>query len=370
MARSVETESEIMKQINYYIISTIAATMGLAIVGLVGILSVFSLLDQIEDLRNNYTIFAAMLFVLYSVPSIFCDVIPYAALIGCLAGLGMMASSSELIVMRAAGISTWAICWNAMKPALLLVVVSLYLGEYILPSIEKSARVAREQAMSSNGKMSTEFGFWYREATVYMHFGEVTQTGVINGVSHYFYDENNDLTRSLFAERAVFHDVRQTEQYWLLEDVSVSHIGDDGVQVSKFASQRWETDLTPELISSEVLVKPEKMSIAELNVKIDYMQEQGLNSGKFELGFWRKVLQPFATIALVFVAISFVFGPLREATMGMRVISGLVIGIMFKFFQDLLSPASLVFGFEPIIAILLPIVVCAVAGYILLRRAG
>ena len=53
-----------MKQINYYIISTIAATMGLAIVGLVGILSVFSLLDQIEDLRNNYTIFAAMLFVL------------------------------------------------------------------------------------------------------------------------------------------------------------------------------------------------------------------------------------------------------------------------------------------------------------------
>jgi len=43
---------------------------------------------------------------------------------------------------------------------------------------------------------------------------------------------------------------------------------------------------------------------------------------------------------------------------------------MFKFFQDLLSPASLVFGFEPIIAILLPIVVCAMSGYFLLRRAG
>jgi len=257
-----------------------------------------------------------------------------------------------------------------MKPALILVLVSLYIGEYILPSVEQSARVNRAQAMSEDGTVATEFGFWYREANVFMHFEEVTQTGVINGVSHYFYDENNELTRSLFAERGVYHDVRETEQYWLLEGVSITNIGNDSINVSKFPSQRWETNLSPALISTEVSVKPEKMSITELNAKIDYMREEGLNSGKFELGFWRKVLQPLATISLVFVAISFVFGPLREATMGLRVISGLVIGIMFKFFQDLLSPASLVFGFEPIIAILLPIVVCAVAGYFLLRRAG
>jgi lipopolysaccharide export system permease protein len=82
------------------------------------------------------------------------------------------------------------------------------------------------------------------------------------------------------------------------------------------------------------------------------------------------MLQPVATLALVFVAISFIFGPLREATMGMRVVSGLVIGIVFKFVQDLLAPASIVFGFSPVIATVIPIGICLIAGFFLLRRAG
>ncbi|MDB9880136.1 LPS export ABC transporter permease LptG, partial [Pseudomonadales bacterium] len=76
------------------------------------------------------------------------------------------------------------------------------------------------------------------------------------------------------------------------------------------------------------------------------------------------------TLSLVFVAISFIFGPLRESTMGMRVVTGLVTGIVFKFIQDLLSPASLVFGFPPFIAVVIPIIICFSAGYFLLRRAA
>jgi lipopolysaccharide export system permease protein len=56
--------------------------------------------------------------------------------------------------------------------------------------------------------------------------------------------------------------------------------------------------------------------------------------------------------------------------MGMRVIMGLVIGILFKFVQDLLSPASMVFGFSPIIAIIIPIAICFIVGYPLMRRAS
>jgi lipopolysaccharide export system permease protein len=54
----------------------------------------------------------------------------------------------------------------------------------------------------------------------------------------------------------------------------------------------------------------------------------------------------------------------------MRVVTGLVIGILFKFVQDLLSPASMVFGFAPIIAVLIPILLCFIFGYVLLRRAN
>jgi lipopolysaccharide export system permease protein len=203
-----------------------------------------------------------------------------------------------------------------------------------------------------------------------MHFDEVTQEGVMEGVTHYEFDARNHMKRSLFAKRGVYHDLQENDKYWLLEDVTITNIKKDSTEVAHYPSIRWNTELTPELISAEVLIKPDKMSIAALDARIDYMQAQGLNSGKYELGFWRKILQPLATVALVFVAISFIFGPLRESTMGVRVVTGLVIGIAFKFLHDLLSPASLVFGFAPILAILMPTLLCFWVGYVLLRRAG
>ena len=212
----------------------------------------------------------------------------------------------------------------------------------------------------------------YREKNIYMHFDSVEQSGVLEGVSHFYFDDENDrlLNKTLYAERAVFHELGSERSYWLLEKVTITEITNTENLIHELPSQHWQTNLTPKLLSTEILVQPDKMSIKELNEKIAYMRNEGLNSGKFELGFWGKVFQPLATISLVFVAISFVFGPLREATMGMRVVTGLIIGIAFKFLQDLLSPASLVFGFWPIVASLIPISICLVSGYYLLKRAG
>ena len=106
-----------MNRLDIYVGVTIAKTMMLAILGLVGMLAIFTFLEQMEDLDNNYTVINVGRFVVYSLPRLFYETIPYSALIGCLAGLGLLASTSELIVMRAAGISTWSIAWSAMKPA-------------------------------------------------------------------------------------------------------------------------------------------------------------------------------------------------------------------------------------------------------------
>ncbi|MDB5983897.1 MAG: permease, YjgP/YjgQ family, partial [Pseudomonas sp.] len=42
----------------------------------------------------------------------------------------------------------------------------------------------------------------------------------------------------------------------------------------------------------------------------------------------------------------------------------------FRIAQDLLGPSSLVFGFSPLLAVLVPSGICAIAGVWLLRRAG
>jgi lipopolysaccharide export system permease protein len=256
-----------------------------------------------------------------------------------------------------------------MKPALAFIIAGLLVGELILPDFERTARASREKAME--GDITPKGGFWYREGNRYMHFSTVSHEGVLGNINQYFLDDEQQLQKTLWAESASHISLIENDDtsYWRMENVIVTDLSATNKR-EHHPQLKWHSELTPELLSTEILVEPDRMSIVELRRKISYMESQGLNTDKFQLGFWTKTFQPIASLSLVFVAISFIFGPLRETTMGMRVVSGLVTGIVFKFVQDLLSPASLVFGFPPLIATTTPILICLVSGYVLLRRAN
>jgi lipopolysaccharide export system permease protein len=119
---------------------------------------------------------------------------------------------------------------------------------------------------------------------------------------------------------------------------------------------------------SVLLVEPQRQSISGLFRFASYFRSEGLESGNYFLAFWKKLLQPAATGALVLLAISFIFGPLREATMGFRIFVAISIGLGFTIIQRLLEPASLLYGFSPVLAVLFPIVVCLLLGVFLMQR--
>ena len=53
----------------------------LVAIALTGLLAVFTLLDQIGDLDQRYTFWAALLYVGLSVPRLFYETLPYACLL-------------------------------------------------------------------------------------------------------------------------------------------------------------------------------------------------------------------------------------------------------------------------------------------------
>ena len=75
-------------------------------------------------------------------------------------------------------------------------------------------------------------------------------------------------------------------------------------------------------------------------------------------------------VSLVLVGISFVFGPLRSVSMGLRIFAGVITGVVFMIVQNLMGPSSLVFGFPPVLSVLIPIAICLLIGMALLRRAA
>lgn len=184
------------------------------------------------------------------------------------------------------------------------------------------------------------------------------------GVTRYRFDKERHLLSASFAVKANFN-----QDYWLLSDVATTVFHDRSTEVIKAPEERWDVSLNPQLLNTVVLA-PDALSISGLWSYIHYLKDQGLSNGRYWLAFWVKVLQPLVTAALVLMAISFIFGPLRSVTLGQRVFTGVLVGFAFKIAQDLLGPASLVFGFSPLFAVLLPAGICALAGFWLLRRAG
>ncbi len=351
-----------MHKLNRYIGRTVTGAIVLVLLVIVGIDLLTAVIDQLEDLRGEYTFAAALQYVAMTIPGRFYEFLPFAALVGCLAGLGSMAGSSELVVMRAAGISTARLVWAAMKPALVLSLLGLVLAEYIAPPVQQIAESFRAVALQEEGKAHSEYGMWHREGNRYMHFNAVQPNGVLYGVSIYQFSDGRELQRSLYAERASF-----VGGQWLLEDVKEASFNARSAEQQLHRSLSWQTELTPQLLNILVL-QPSDLSISGLWRYAAYLQEQGINGGEYLLAFWNKLLQPLTIVGLVLVAISFIFGPLREVTMGHRVFVGVLIGVVFRMLQDMLGPASLVFGFAPVYASLLPIVLSFVVGGALLMR--
>ncbi|TVT81274.1 LPS export ABC transporter permease LptG [Pseudomonas sp. H3(2019)] len=337
----------------------------LAVLGIIlGLATLFAFIDEMSDVTDTYTLTDVLSYVALTAPRRVYDMLPMAALIGCLIGLGSLASSSELTIMRAAGVSIGRIVWAVMKPMLVLMLAGVLVGEYVAPAAENVAQANRSLAQGIGDAQSAKHGMWHRQGDEFIHINSVQPDGILYGVTRYRFDRERHMLTSSFSKRAQFE-----TDHWQLNDVTTTVFHDGSTEVVTVPQERWDVPLSPQLLNT-VIMTPESLSISGLWGYIHYLADQGLNNGRYWLAFWVKVLQPLVTVALVLMAISFIFGPLRSVTLGQRVFTGVLVGFTFRIAQDLLGPSSLVFGFSPLFAVLVPASICAVAGVWMLRRAG
>ncbi|KZX60355.1 LPS export ABC transporter permease LptG [Halioglobus sp. HI00S01] len=352
-----------MRQLDRYIGKTVLMSILLVLVVIVGLDGIAAFIDESEDVSETYTFGKVALYVLLTLPGSCYEFIPFAALIGCMLGLGQLATSSELVVMRAAGVSIGRLTWLALKPALVIALVGFVLGEFMAPRTDQMAETQRALAQNPGESFSGRHGVWNREGNTFFHFNAVEPQGIVHGITLLQMDDRNQLQSSLRARQAVYQGT-----HWVMEDVVQTNFSSWQTSREEHVSLRWDTGITPELLSL-VIVEPGQLPLADLYRYSRYLQQQGLEPDDYQLALWRKLFQPLAVSALVLIAISFIFGPLREGTMGFRIFAGVIVGIVFRTSQDLLGPASMVFGFPPIYAALGPIILCMLAGILLLMRA-
>ena len=83
--------------------------------------------------------------------------------------MGALASGSELIAMRAAGLSLMRLTGSALQAGLLLSLVVLAIGEFVAPPLEQAAREQRAVAKTENLAIRGGRGFWARDGDYFIH---------------------------------------------------------------------------------------------------------------------------------------------------------------------------------------------------------
>ncbi|WP_456296649.1 LPS export ABC transporter permease LptG [Vibrio sp. AK197] len=352
------------KILDLYIGRTIIATTSLVLATFVGLSAIIKYVEQLRKVgQGSYDLLQALFFVVLSIPRDVEMFFPMAALLGALIGLGMMASSSELVVMQASGFSKLNIGTSVLKTAVPLMIAVTLLGQWGAPQAQKMARDMRAFSTSGGQLLSVRAGVWARDANDFIFIGKVEEDKLY-GLSMWRFDADKKLDTVVYAKEADFVE----QSHWILKDVQVTNLQND-IEISKqnLDEYRWDTTLAPDKLAV-VTVKPEELSLTGLYDYVSYLDASEQDSSRYELALWRKVTQPFSIAVMMLMALSFIFGPLRSVTMGARILSGVIAGFTFYISSEFFGPLSLVYEMPPAFGAIAPSVVFLTIAVLLLRR--
>lgn len=340
-----------------YILRTVLAAAGVAAVVLVGISAFFVFLGELHDVgKGQYGLAQAVLYVLFSVPRGMYQLLPVIALLGSLMGLGGLAAGSELVVLRASGISPERLTVSALLAGLILAALAAGLGNWLGPRGGQLAQRIKTDASSGHVLPGGGRSVWVRNGSDYVHIGGVPQADRMLNVKIYRQGAGQTVSTMISARSAHYNDGE-----WHLQHVKVSRIAPSGIKVSRMAHMTWSGRIRPSLLRLFV-VKPDNLSAVGLWRYAHYMKSNGISPGRYAQAFWRRIATPFTVLAMVLLSIPFVMGPLRSVGGGQRLFIGVLAGLVFFLANQILGNAGHVYGLAPWVVAWGPTLVLAAAG--------
>lgn len=318
--------------------------------------------DALPDYgRGNFGIVELLHYVVLSQPRKLYEIFPVTVLIGTLFGLSTLALNSELVAMRAAGVSRARIVGATLKTGTVLVVLAVLAGEYVVPTAETQAQTGRAQALSMSFRQG-ETGLWLRDGASFVNIGEVLPDLSLLRVSIYDVAADFVLHRHTFAARAVFGG-----DAWRLENVHASTIDPERITTESRLAADWRTNITPSVVGV-FSTRPEALSIAQLRSYIAHLRSNNQDVRRYILVFWQKCLMPLAMALMVLLAAPFVLRPARGGGMAQRIFTGVALGLVFVVVNRSLGYLALIYEVPPLVAAVAPLLLFFALAMALMRR--
>lgn len=336
------------------------------------LLFIVALLMFIESLRRAGRADAGMDFALrltlFEVPPVMAQVFPLVLMLGALATFQALSRSSELVIIRAAGVSALRfLLVPVLSAAVIGVIAVLFFNPIVAFSKQTAAEMRGEASRAASNVLSlSENRLWLRQGTetgqTVIQAARATRDGrVLFSVRLHEFDNENLLVSRIEANSATLGDGEWALRGVRRWDLAATADGSLG-EAERMVELRLPTNLDAERIL-ESFAPPETVSFWALPGFIRQLERAGFSGRSHRLFFQTELARPLLFAAMVLIGAGFSLRHARFGQTGVMILLSILAGFVLYFFKDLSEslgnsgdiPVLLAAWAPPLAAILLAI---------------
>ncbi|WP_298402069.1 LPS export ABC transporter permease LptG [Sphingobium sp.] len=298
-------------------------------------------------------------------PQIAATFLPFSVLLGTLIMLATLNQNSEIISMKAAGLSAHQILAPLVVAALGVSVLSFVFNERIV--VRSTAALSAWQAVDY-GPIPTDSGVkanpWVRDGNNLVNVAIVAGRGTAVQLRKVeIYNRiNNSLTTIVQAPKGHYDAANKS---WVLEnarqfDVARGTMRDVG-------TVRFGRDIRPDQFTL-AKVDPDALTFTELQAAITDLRDAGRPTAELEGNLWHKIAGPLSAMLMPILGSVAAFGLARSGQLFLRAVMGMALGFAY-FVADNFSLAMGSLGaYPPLLAAWSPFFLFLLVGETVLFR--
>lgn len=274
---------------------------------------------------------------LLQAPEVLYEVFPLVLMLASLVTFLRLARSSELVVMRAAGLPALGLI--AIPTVTAIVLGAVFVGvvnPFVAASINQGARAENAFRGAGASRLSVSAdGLWLRQADAggqtVIQAARANYNGTrLSQVRLHRFDQDGGLYARIEAASA-----RLTQDAWVLEDATRWRREPDG-RFAKDAT-RARLDLPTELTPAQILdsfSQPETVGFWQLRGFTARLENSGFSARRHRLFFQSELAKPALFAAMVLIGSAFALRPTRFGQTGVMILLAVLAGFALFFLKD------------------------------------
>ena len=356
-----------MKIKDRYIAKTLLTYTLVVLTVWLSIYSFFNFLTELNSVgQSDYTILEAFKYIVLQMPEVAYDQASPVILLGCVLGMGHLATTEQLLIFRASGVSILKITVLTVKNALIFIIAIILIGETLAPVLTNYAEMSRSTALGQNSLSSNQQGFWIRDGNNFINVKNNIDGQQFTGVTVIEVGPSNKIERVIKSENTFFdgNSLKMNDsKIFSINKVNIFENISLKVRISydKFVS--FDEDLINSLEK-----EPGELSTWTIIKQIQFLSDNKLRSGVFEVELYKRLMRPITLIAMILLAMVFVFGSTRDASLGKKIFFGVALGLSFELLSRIGAALSLSLNFSPLISSIFPATIVMIISLVVLTK--